>query len=753
MDMPKTKTPLMRRAKHGLRTTCLSFVFCGVMAVSAWAGERVALLIGNGQYARIPALSNPTNDVKALDAKLKSLGFKTIVALDSDFTAMRKAAGEFARKANGAEAAIVFYAGHGIQIAGENYLLPVDASLEAESDVAFQTMAVSQLIRTLRGADVGILMLDACRDNPFATKLSQSMKTRGLFGVSRGLARVEKSDGLVVVYATQANAVAEDGKPGNSPFTASLLKYVGQPKLEIGRMFRRVAADVYKQTSGRQRPEITISLLKDFYLGPEHAPEAAPTPQAGLPQAQTKQNVQKPTGIDARQYWEIIKDSNDLALLKKFIRLYGTSGPHGQQAKEKLVALSPADAAALATRPIVPQPGSGPNALRRVNDCDLQVALSYDEARKEGVPPRSYASIDSAQAIAACQRALEQAPGNGRYLAYLGVAYDRGDKFKEARGFFRQSAATGNALGLLQLAYANETGLGGKLDFARARTLYQQAWEKGNSQAAVRLGVMYASGMGSPADEAEARVWYSRAIEKGNEVGYVALARMIIDNPKHKDLMPKALSFLERAAEQNNSEALTLIGRYWSRGWGGKVDFAQARAALDKAVALDDAEAYNEIGLMHEKGRGLAKDFKQARIWYTKSALKGDAVGALNLGELYRHGRGMRKPDYVQARRWFKISADRNDLDGAIRYAILLDEGRGGPKKINEAVEYLMRGIKGEKSQLRATFIKEFKYWSRAFRMQVQRRLKDEGFYKGRIDGQGGPATRRALNAYGQAGQ
>jgi hypothetical protein len=249
---------------------CIFILACAAWSSSAQADKRVALVIGNSKYGAPARLSNPVNDARDMAESLKALGFETILHVDADKQHFLQALAEFERAAIDAEIGLFFYAGHGIQMNGSNYLVPIDAQLQDEISVRFEFVAVDEVQRALErsaGAGVKILVLDACRNNPFTAQLARSLKASNRdIGVLRGLAPPQKTRGTVVAYATQANDVAADGVDRNSPFTAALLESLREPGLEIGAMFRKVASRVYETTHGKQVPELSISLLSDVYL-------------------------------------------------------------------------------------------------------------------------------------------------------------------------------------------------------------------------------------------------------------------------------------------------------------------------------------------------------------------------------------------------------------------------------------------------------------------------------------------------------
>jgi uncharacterized caspase-like protein len=266
---------------------------------AAAAETRVALVVGNSSYKNTTLnLNNPKNDAQDVAATLRTLGFEVIVAVDATKRDLDLAMTQFGRAATNADAALFFYAGHAIQYQGRNYLLPVDADLEDEVSLRFQTVSLDDVRAAVeRASGVKIMILDACRNNPIVDTLKRKMMgmNRGL-DLTRGLARIDRAEGIIVAYATAADEVAADGQGRNSPFSAALIKRLQEPGLEIAKMFRRIAADVVETTHGRQRPEIYVSLIDEYYINQKD-----------------------------RAAWDQIKDKNDLKAFRDFVTNYPSS--------------------------------------------------------------------------------------------------------------------------------------------------------------------------------------------------------------------------------------------------------------------------------------------------------------------------------------------------------------------------------------------------------------------------------------------
>jgi hypothetical protein len=252
--------------------TLLALVLVLILHVDlAHALERVALVIGNGRYQKVPALPNPTRDAADIAASLDRLGFVVDRLNDATAADMHKAIVEFGHKTIGSQMAIVFYAGHGIEVSGENWLIPVDAELRSDSDTESEAVSLRSLIlQVAKASQLGLVILDACRDNPFASRMRLSRNTRG---ITKGLAPTEPSDNVLVAFAARDGTVANDGDGRNSPFTKALLANMETPGLEIGLLFRRVRDDVMSATHREQQPFIYGSLSKEaIYLKPPLEP-------------------------------------------------------------------------------------------------------------------------------------------------------------------------------------------------------------------------------------------------------------------------------------------------------------------------------------------------------------------------------------------------------------------------------------------------------------------------------------------------
>jgi tetratricopeptide (TPR) repeat protein len=229
-------------------------------------GRRVALVIGNGDYRYAPPLPNPVNDASDIAAALRKLGFDVVEGKNLDRRGMDEALRTFGRKLDGAKLALFFYAGHGLQVNGKNYLVPIDARLERLGDLPIDAVDIGNVLAQMEEEKrVNLVFLDACRDNPLARSLSRSLGTRSI-SVGQGLASIQSAIGTMIVYATQPDNVALDGTGRNSPFTTALLKHIATPGIDISALMRRVRSDVIAATNEKQVPWDHSSLTGDVIL-------------------------------------------------------------------------------------------------------------------------------------------------------------------------------------------------------------------------------------------------------------------------------------------------------------------------------------------------------------------------------------------------------------------------------------------------------------------------------------------------------
>ncbi|MGC2775260.1 MAG: caspase family protein, partial [Bradyrhizobium sp.] len=305
-------------------TITLSLLCMVLTAEAAKADRRVAFVVGNGAYKSVAQLPNPPVDAKAMAATLRNVGFDVVEGTNLTRDKMTEKLLDFGRKAQGADIAVFYYAGHGIAISGTNYLLPVDADLKSEMDVKLGA-AINidvTLDQTMGDAKVKLVFLDACRDNPFAAKIKSNSPTRSV-SVQTGLAEMKSGEGTLIAFATGPGQTALDGEAGaNSPFTRALISHIGQPGIEIQQAMTAVRAQVNEETNKGQLPWGHTNLIGAVYLNPSAAPAATATAAGSTPAAAATATA----GEAELEFWRSVKDSNKPEELNAYLSTY----PNGQ---------------------------------------------------------------------------------------------------------------------------------------------------------------------------------------------------------------------------------------------------------------------------------------------------------------------------------------------------------------------------------------------------------------------------------------
>jgi hypothetical protein len=304
-------------------TIILSLICMVFAAHSAKAERRVAFVVGNGTYKNVQPLPNPAIDAKSMASVLRNVGFEVVEGTNLTRDKMTERLLEFGKKAQGADVAVFFYAGHGIAIGGTNYLLPIDADIKSEMDVKLGAAINIDLTldQTMGDAKVKLVFLDACRDNPFAAKIKANSGATRSVNVQTGLAEMKSGEGTLIAFATGPGQTALDGKEGtNSPFTRALMANIATPGVEIQQAMTKVRAQVNEETNKGQLPWGHTNLIGAVYLNPAAAP-AAGTAASGPAVATASRGSEVEV-----EFWRSVKESNKSEELNAYLTNY----PNGQ---------------------------------------------------------------------------------------------------------------------------------------------------------------------------------------------------------------------------------------------------------------------------------------------------------------------------------------------------------------------------------------------------------------------------------------
>ena len=296
---------------HLLSAPLMAIVFVLALNSHAGAANRLALVIGNSKYQNTSPLKNPSNDADLIGGKLSEIGFDVLTQKDITLAGTQKLINTFAKKIkNIGEDGIVlfFYAGHGIQYNGENFIVPVDADLRSDTDIILQGVNTSIILKIieLSGAKTNVIVMDACRNNPFPA-VSRS--------VGRGLARMESPSGSFIAYSTAPGEVALDGTGKNSPYSLALSQYITDPGLTLEAVFKKVRRKVYYDTDKAQTTWESTSLIEEIYLV-DRGDEAKSN--------QTPQVTKPAIVVQEEKFWNQIRDKGDAQLFETYLQIFPT---------------------------------------------------------------------------------------------------------------------------------------------------------------------------------------------------------------------------------------------------------------------------------------------------------------------------------------------------------------------------------------------------------------------------------------------
>ena len=551
-----------------------------------------------------PTLTNPVNDAKLIGATLRKLDFDVQIVTDPDYEGLKTALRDFGRRLDGATVALFYYAGHGLQVSGRNYLLPVNAALARETDLRYEAFDVQAVLDEMdTPGRVNLVFLDACRDNPLGRSLASRMGAGRTSLVDRGLARIDTSTGgTLIAYATAPGDVAQDGEGRNSPFTLSLSRHINTPGLDVRQMLTRVRGDVQKATSGKQRPWVNESLDSDFYFVPRSVPAPAENPAAESPQPQPRPpaqagNTGNLTSLLSPEivFWQSVANSRNAADYEAYLQQF----PEGVFAPLARVRL-----AELKTRPEPVQ-----TSLNQTNTTPAGTTPAGTTQTALAQPPTSHPASGSSARPMTLTEASNWSDGERRaaQAALSGLGFYRGPVNGDLEGNAgRQATRSWQAFVAVE-----ETG---HLTREQRDRLTQQA-----EQQAELLKVPVASPHGTPA---------------GNVRGAAARFANGAAFESKKD-PAEAAYWYALAASEGSIEAFINLGTLRARG--PQADLEAARLLWMAAAARGgdrNGIVFYNLGVLAEKGIGGNASPDLAKRWYGRAAAHKHAGGAAALKRL-----------------------------------------------------------------------------------------------------------------------
>ena len=536
---------------------CVAFAAV-IASAPALAERRVALVIGNSAYKHAGELTNPVNDATDMAAALTKVGFQVIDGMDLDKSSFDRKIRDFATSLSGADTGLFFYAGHGLQVAGQNYLVPIDAELNTPDALEFEMVRLDVVHRIMeRATQTNILFLDACRNNPLARNLARALGTRSA-EIGRGLAAVESGSGTLISFSTQPGNVALDGAGRNSPFAEALVRQISTSNEDLSALLIAVRNDVMSVTQRRQVPWEHSALTGRFYFG-QAAAGQTPLWRVG----------------EAAEVWNATKETTDIDLLEAFIARY----------KDTFFAdLANSRINELKKRASPERSGSVP-----VTECDKLAAADFDEVAR--AKPVYFQDIRGGNALVACREAVRLYPSEPRFLFQLGRANQRTGNPHEAAELHQKAAAAGYIAANLSLARLYESGEGVAKDLTKAREHVDRAADAGNVNALIELARYYRDGIGVPRDTSKTIQYLNKATDRGSPVAMNDLGWHYRDGIGLDRNEREAFVWFQRSANLGNLWAMRNIGALYEHGQGVTKDCRKARDWYMKAAVSDHTDA------------------------------------------------------------------------------------------------------------------------------------------------------------------
>ena len=593
----------IRRAARLAAALCVLLL---ALATAAAAETRVALVIGNGAYANLDPLKNPVNDASDIADSLRSLGFEVLSETDLTKAGMTALISDFLEAAQTADASFFYYAGHGFQIDGVNFLVPVDATLRSRADIENWTIRLNDISAELEGTPgIHLVFLDACRTNPL------SAVAPALAAQRDGLARVGDAAGFLFAFATQPDNVAYDGLGRNSFFAHALLGHLNTPGQDSASMMIAVRKDVLAATGGKQVPWENSSLTRQFEFAPG---EDGAAPETLL--------------------WQLAATARDPALMRIYLDRY-PDGPHIADVRALLAATEEPEAPAdieVASRDLPPpladslwelaqrtrmrplvetylrQYPDGSHAdlarklladLERPDDPDIAPGLTCERlatherdgtANVAGVP-LAQLRLNAAAAVDACGKAVAAHPEVPHYTALLARATSAGGDNAEALRLYRDAADRGDLRAMNSLGLVTQTGDGVPMDLPGAAALYEKAADGGLPDGAINLAVMLVRGKGVPRDVPRAIALLTRASEDGSASATYNLGILAKNGVAGTDA--QAIDYFTTAAALGEPRGYVGAASLIDQGRGGARDPQAASDLLLRGVASDDGQAFS----------------------------------------------------------------------------------------------------------------------------------------------------------------
>jgi len=657
-----------RTALRVLTSIVLALVLClpGV-AFCASTGARVALVVSVSRYDNLNDLDNPQRDALLIGQRLEHLGFKVERINDPSRIDLLDALTQFQATAHDADAAIVYFAGHGAEIDGTNYLLPHDARANSKamiSGTGLESERFRQAVLTAK--KLRLIILDACRNNPAGGRAAGG--TGGLARESGGTASQ-----VVTLMAAGPGKEAMDGDGVNSPFARALADGLGRQGMTAGELPRFVQLEVERETENQQSPDLQGIWLETFWTFDANAPLATVSVNpAAAAQAKTERD---------RVFWQSIKDSTDPADFRSYVEEADRGAVPGQFRKLAVNRLN-----------VLASPAKSVPAM------SATAFASMTRARA------AFRSGDLETAQREWKNAASQGDGAAMYnlgvLALTGRGRTR--DLGEAVVQFKTAAETGHVGGMINYGLCLLNGFGVAKNPQTGLGWLSKAADLGSGTAMGMLGEAALSSEWGPADPAKAAGWLQRAVQAGDGPANTRLADLYERGDGVRADLSTAMTLYRRGAAAGDSDAMVRLGYHYEDGQGAPRDLVQAATWYQQAAEAGNAEGMSSLGVMFETGQGVPKDLARAASYYGQAAQRRDVRGMLGLGTLLARGDGVAR-DPVEAARFFKSAAEAGSAAAMRNLGVLYEAGDGVPRDLRRAAAlYQQAAAQGDEASSEA---------------------------------------------------
>ncbi|EJC78110.1 hypothetical protein Rleg10DRAFT_6841 [Rhizobium leguminosarum bv. trifolii WSM2012] len=713
---------------HHVRRLCAYLLILAAMLLSIGtahaaisegeSGRRVALVIGNSVYKTLPSLPNPANDVEEVAATLRAAGFDVTIGVNVDRIGLEDTVRRFLRSTSNAEAGLIYYSGHGIQVGGQNFLVPVDATLETPYDVETQTMPLDLILNHLKqNSRVQLIFLDACRNNPFnAQKFWMAEKLEPV-GATRGLARIDSDLGSLIAFSTEPGQVALDGTGALSPYSESFIKRASEPNKEIRQVLTDVRRDVIAMTNGKQVPWENSSLMDSFYFIPAPPPPSVePMQQVSVPEdaASTKLPIAPPhdetgstllvtlnqlpqTGklsfdgkpvaqgdkMPAAALTALSYDSSGVAAGTVGLIGYTVSDPYGQATQGVVAITVSADAGAKLAQ-------LEQQKQVRLADADAYLkTLSRDMDTPIGVGPVKTSLPVVPASAAEMTFKVAALPDKGTLRAgdrVIGLGHVLEAADIPALSYEPQ-IGTENQPFALTLQAAND-------DLQPATVTFKPVLDACDTAAAAPLDLqgVTAGKLPNEIDPSIAVPACAEAMKTYPEVARFVyqLGRAQLANRDTKT----AFATIKKAMDAGHIRAIDQLSSLYIVGASVPANPAKANEIAQAGAKKNDPYALYTYGKSLYYGRGIKADTQQGLKLMLQSADLGHTFAMNELGYIFLNGVNV-PADPERGIRFYEAGLARNDIYSMNNLALVYRFGKGAPEDLPKALELFTRAAEG----------------------------------------------------------